>query len=336
MNCPQSEDLYLRIFENAVVAIGVTNREGNYTKVNRAWCEFMGYSTEEALSLNVRDITPEEDRDQSDENFQKLIEGSLSSFSKKRRYQRKDGKIFWAELYVSSLHDQDGKISGVLGIFTNIDKQMQAEQLQSEMNSYLEKLSNDLENAHEAMQQKNKALTEAYKTMERLARHDTLTGLYNRRTLEEILNQEHQRFVRTGRSFSVAIADIDNFKSFNDTYGHECGDAVLKTVSKVFLSMIRTTDRVGRWGGEEFLFVFPETPCEGAIVVLERLRQKVADTMVNYDGKEHRVTITIGLSTMYKSLSIDELVREADEALYEGKKHGKNQVYSKACEVPED
>lgn len=337
MDLLKSKDLYLRIFENAVLAIGVTNNTGDYILVNKAWCEFTGYSLEEAKSLNVQDITPLEDRKTSQRTFSHLMTGENNSIRKKRRYLRKDGSVFWADLYVSPIHSDDGVRTGVLGIFTDIDKEMTAEHRQNELNGYLEKLNDDLQNAHAAMTHKNEELEKAYTELKQLARHDSLTNLYNRRTLDQILTSEIQRSIRTHRGFAVAISDIDDFKKINDTYGHDCGDYVLKALSRIFLDKIRTSDTVGRWGGEEFMFIFPETTCEGARIVLERIRVAVAEHEFCFANVCFPVSITSGFSFHTSQDKVDIIVKEADTALYKGKNNGKNQVvcYQKSCELAE-
>ena len=282
--------------------------------------------------MNVQDLTAPDELDTSADNFSRLISGELDYLQRRRRYKRKDGSIFWAELYVSRIHNDLGEVSGVLGIFIDIDSVVETEKSQSELNAYLEKLSEDLENAHNAMKVKNQELTEAYEHLNRLSRHDALTGLYNRRTLDEVVASEILRSNRTKRGFALAIADIDNFKKFNDSFGHDCGDEVLRTVSRVFLDKIRKMDYVGRWGGEEFLFIFPETHCKGAEIVLDRVREAVAATKVVHNGLEHSVTVTIGFSYHRAQLQAEEMIVEADKALYLGKAAGKNRV---VCYQPE-
>ncbi len=326
MEVLKSHELYLLIFENALVAIGVTNNKGEYLMVNPAWCTYMGYTPEEAKHITVRDITPPDDLETSDDTFAKLMNGTLRTFRKKRRYKRKDGSIFWADLYVSGIPSEEGAIVGVLGIFVNIDNEIHATKQQAELNAYLGKLNEDLQCAHASVTKKNDELQRAYSDLERLARHDGLTGLYNRRTLDEIVEQEIQRSIRTRRGFAVSIADIDNFKSVNDTYGHDAGDYVLKTISHILLEGIRTTDAVGRWGGEEFLLIFTETSCEGAEIVLERVRSAVEQYRFEYAGQVLQITMTFGFSYHVSQFTAEEILLEADKALYEGKHHGKNRV----------
>ncbi len=306
------ETLYSRIFHNAVVAIGVTDPDGKYVIVNPTWCELMGYSAEEAQSLHVNDVTPEIDRSSSVISFEYLKSEQGRSIRKQRRYQRKDGTVFWADLHVSGLFGDEGEILGLLGVFVNIDKQVRADHALKQVMQNLEEV--------------NKQLSEANANLKKLSRRDTLTGLYNRRVLEEVLDRESNRTQRTKRGFGIAIADIDNFKHINDTYGHDCGDLVLRELADIFLRGIRTTDSMGRWGGEEFLFIFPETSCEGAMIVIERIRSKVESLRLNYKGTELQVTCTIGLSYHIGDIGARDMIVEADKALYDGKRSGKNRV----------
>lgn len=155
---------------------------------------------------------------------------------------------------------------------------------------------------------------------------DTLTGLLNRRGMLEFLQREHTRLVRSKRSFVIALLDIDHFKQINDTWGHECGDAVLTRLAELFNSVTRKADTIARWGGEEFLFLLPDTRLAGGRIVIEKIRRLVADTPFIYQSRRIPVTITVGLREADANTSIDELLRDADSALYEGKGNGRNQT----------
>lgn len=159
----------------------------------------------------------------------------------------------------------------------------------------------------------------------RLAVTDPLTGLHNRRSLDEHLQREHDRARRYGGAYTVAILDIDHFKVVNDTHGHAVGDRILVLVSRELERLVRKTDVVGRWGGEEFLVLAPETPAEGALILGERLREAVAAAASRQAGLPP-VTASIGLSSSDAAPAdgIDELIERADAALYEAKRRGRN------------
>ncbi|MCB5261831.1 MAG: sensor domain-containing diguanylate cyclase [Candidatus Cloacimonetes bacterium] len=305
--------IYSKIFNSTVVAIGITDINGKYMNVNPAWSNFLGYSEEEAKKLLVSDVTPKEDRKNSDLNYSLLINKKVPSIRTTRRYLCKDGQIFWADLHVTALFDEDGKLCCILGLFVNIDPQKKAEENLEKLNSQLSRT--------------NLELQEAMKKLQAMARKDPLTSLYNRRVLEEAIETEIRRSSRSKKGLGVAMCDIDNFKIVNDTYGHDCGDIVLVQLAKVLRSNIRISDIVGRWGGEEFLLVLPETTVKGAMGVIERIRKAVSEMRINCSEKEINLTISLGMSYQSENPQRESIVAEADKALYRAKKDGKNRGY---------
>jgi diguanylate cyclase (GGDEF)-like protein len=165
---------------------------------------------------------------------------------------------------------------------------------------------------------------------------DRLTGIPNRPAIIGSLFTEVERSVRYRRPLSVAFADIDHFKTINDTYGHEAGDVVLRGVADVVRRNLRVSDRVGRYGGEEFMVLLPETAVEDAAALADKLRLAVGGERYRLpDGSEAGVTISLGVTGgTGDRLSVDALVREADAAMYSAKALGRDQVY--AFEPPND
>jgi diguanylate cyclase (GGDEF)-like protein len=156
---------------------------------------------------------------------------------------------------------------------------------------------------------------------------DSLTGLANRRTLDEELVLEWRRADRVGDSLAFVLLDLDDFKQVNDTHGHQAGDAVLRAVGEVLLGGVRQVDLAGRYGGEEFALILPETDLTGAIKLAERLRVALETTPVELaEGKTLQVTASFGVALKDELSSADELVAVADEALYAAKRAGKNRV----------
>ncbi|HOZ12452.1 MAG TPA: diguanylate cyclase [Thermotogota bacterium] len=180
----------------------------------------------------------------------------------------------------------------------------------------------------EFLKQKNEALKTAFRKMEQIARTDELTGLPNRREIMRKLKEQVHLYERKQIPFTVAIADLDFFKNLNDTYGHLEGDKVLKKLGKVVSSTLRGEDFIGRWGGEEFLLIFPATALAEATIVAERIRAKVEKTSFSKRKRIYHVTLTIGLAQMAPERTIDDLVSEADQWLYQGKAEGRNRVRS--------
>ena len=171
-------------------------------------------------------------------------------------------------------------------------------------------------------------LMEAREALRVQATHDPLTGLWNRYALLEALEREHSRAVREGTPLAVIMADLDHFKSVNDTYGHMAGDAVLREAAGRMQAAVRSYDLVGRFGGEEFLIVLPGTSAVNAAQLAERLRAAVAHVPVGHDLRNIPVTASFGVGASGPGLSGDPqtLIRVADEALYRAKEKGRNRV----------
>lgn len=156
---------------------------------------------------------------------------------------------------------------------------------------------------------------------------DGLTGLYNRRQFEIGLEQEHNRTKRHPSDFSLAILDIDFFKKVNDTYGHQYGDYVLKTVANLMKQAFRKTDLLYRYGGEELVMIMPETNIEGAIIPVQRLRRMVEEYDFDYNGVKAKVTVSMGLTMNYQNFATPaDILKSADDALYRAKEEGRNRV----------
>jgi len=174
--------------------------------------------------------------------------------------------------------------------------------------------------------------------LQMLARTDSLTGLHNRRTLGEILEQEWRRAKRTRGVFSLLFVDIDRFKSYNDTYGHQAGDDTLAAVARCIGDSIRRpADTAARYGGEEFIVVLPDTPADGACVIAEKIRRAISGLAIEHAGSEYgRVTASIGSAswTPDENADVTAVIKAADEALYNAKATGRNKVVARAAALP--
>ncbi|MCX7957579.1 MAG: diguanylate cyclase [Deltaproteobacteria bacterium] len=173
------------------------------------------------------------------------------------------------------------------------------------------------------VKEKTEELKAANDELIRLAVTDNLTGIYNRRHLEESLSIEIERAKRYNRPFSVILLDIDYFKSVNDTYGHTLGDKVLILFAEIISKNIRITDICGRWGGEEFLIICAETDKKGAARLAERIRKLFEK--VKYDNIPPK-TASLGVTDYREGDTTDTIINRADNALYSAKNNGRNQV----------
>lgn len=159
--------------------------------------------------------------------------------------------------------------------------------------------------------------------LEKEAETDFLTGFFNKRIIRNILVNELERTIRYGIPLTVIFLDIDNFKTYNDTFGHVAGDVVLQKTADIIKNSIRTVDIAGRFGGEEFVIILPGTKEEGAVAVAERIRKSIE----TYPFPHRKVTASLGIALAKNSDSVDSLLEKADQALYQAKRQGKNRFY---------
>jgi diguanylate cyclase (GGDEF)-like protein len=162
-----------------------------------------------------------------------------------------------------------------------------------------------------------------FSKQEDLARCDGLTGLLNHRMFQETIREEYNRVKRYNNPLSLIMLDIDHFKKFNDTYGHPIGDEVIKMVSRTIKTMVRTTDRAFRYGGEEFAVILPETSPENGTLLAERIRRHIE---TNRAVKGLVITVSIGLGGVNVSETPEVFIKRVDNALYAAKETGRNRV----------
>jgi diguanylate cyclase (GGDEF)-like protein len=178
----------------------------------------------------------------------------------------------------------------------------------------------------QSLYQSGLKLKEAYRRIEELAELDELTGSYNRRCIMRMLGEEIARSRRIEAPCSIALIDLDWFKRINDAYGHPTGDEVLRTFAITTFANIRNIDRFGRYGGEEFLLVLPDTRADRATQILERLREIIADLDWSAFSPGMRVTISAGVTMLRPDETADTFLARADGALYAAKARGRNRI----------
>lgn len=164
--------------------------------------------------------------------------------------------------------------------------------------------------------------------LEKLSVTDPLTGLFNRVQLDNVFQYEIRQAKRYNKTFSIILLDLDKFKTINDSYGHQLGDKTLQTIANALKENIRSVDTVGRWGGEEFLIICPESGLEDTRQVAEKIRRTIEDQTIETVG---HVTASLGVGSYINGESKETLFERADQALYRAKKNGRNRV---ACERP--
>lgn len=215
---------------------------------------------------------------------------------------------------ISTHHDEISELIYAAEMFR--DKNIEIQSLLEKYKRLNDTLETKVENRTQELKNKNFELNV-------LAITDSLTGIYNRVRLDKVLNKEIKRCKRYGTQFSVIIVDIDDFKSVNDSYGHQAGDTVLIEFSQILLNTIRETDILGRWGGEEFLILSPQTDKKGIIKLAEKIRVAVETFSFTTINKK---TASFGTATYLNEDQSQTIIERADKALYISKNHGKNQV----------
>ena len=189
-------------------------------------------------------------------------------------------------------------------------------------NQTLTRIQNELNRANRTLKAQRNQLEKANGTLETMAGQDSLTGLHNRRVLEKRLQDEIERAERYSLPLSLILADVDHFKTFNDTYGHPAGDEALKTFASILANSVRTSDLVARYGGEEFAILMPGTNGVQAATRAERIRRAVEC----HSWSNRQVTASLGLATLGEVCNAQTLISNADEALYHAKRSGRNRV----------
>jgi len=189
-------------------------------------------------------------------------------------------------------------------------------------------INNELAKKQRELAKNHKQLQRAYISIEELSVRDTLTGAANRRKLLDVLLDEMSRCKRYGTPLSVLSLDIDFFKRVNDVYGHAAGDSALIAFVKTCQDQLRTTDMLGRIGGEEFIALLPHTPMHQATTTAQRIRSSIEELSIGYNGSSIRITVSVGVSTFKSGEDMDSLLNRADTALYQAKAEGRNRVVS--------
>ncbi|MBR4398791.1 MAG: diguanylate cyclase [Fibrobacter sp.] len=225
-----------------------------------------------------------------------------------------DGDLDIEEINIGNRRDELGQLGEAFNsMHDTIKRQIK------ELNAHREILEQEVK-------ERTKDLELANKKLELISKTDELTGLPNRRDMNETIANEMGRSARTHKPFCFIFIDIDRFKNINDTYGHACGDIILKSVAQTIRGLLRKYDVFARYGGEEFLTLLPETDLEGAAVVAERFRRQIEKMTVRYADFTIKITITLGVARFDDRLGADRSIQMADKALYQGKEGGRNRV----------
>ena len=199
--------------------------------------------------------------------------------------------------------------------------------LLDEIQQNIQNIIRDFDVPEENKNEVIKQINYIYTRTKYLSITDELTGLSNRRCFDTTFEKEFLRASRYSNKLTLVMFDIDHFKSVNDTYGHQCGDFILRQVANAALQTFRKTDTVFRYGGEEFAVILTETDINQSIIPLERFRKTVQTLGLNYQGQEVNITVSIGACQLTSEMATkEEFLQKTDEALYEAKNSGRNKT----------
>ncbi|MFZ5428223.1 MAG: diguanylate cyclase [Thermodesulfobacteriota bacterium] len=202
----------------------------------------------------------------------------------------------------------------------------QLELLNESLEAAVSERTRDLNGANAELVEAKRLLEQMNERLDQASRTDSLTCLYNRRHLEGVFAREDARAQRKGDPYSVIVCDIDFFKSVNDKHGHHAGDELLRQVARMLERAVRPYDTLARWGGEEFILLLPGTDCAQAAFIAERIRTEIMDTEHGCAGRIVRITMTLGVASWHPGDCVDDVIKRADAAMYEGKRSGRNRV----------
>jgi len=230
-------------------------------------------------------------------------------------------------LNVSSILLNETLIGFVVVVYDDLKKiKKEAEEFLYNLTQLIDEKIKSILDLKEPNRKVDDTLKNIDKELLKMAMFDRLTGIPNRRYLELKLRTFLSNYKTLGKKFGVIFFDIDNFKKFNDTYGHNCGDVALRTVGKVLKKVLRSKDVFGRWGGEEFMAIIDDADEKALYSSAERIRKAVEKTPVECANKILRATVSIGTTVVRENDTVDSIVKRADDLMYQSKQKGKNTV----------
>jgi diguanylate cyclase (GGDEF)-like protein/PAS domain S-box-containing protein len=317
-----------------VITEGTWDWNGETGNVIRSpgWYRMLGYE-ENVFQENVftwENLIHPDDYARVMAHFEQYINGESDQYLIEYRCKKADGSYLWImDRAKIQAYKADGTVARMIGAHHNIHCEKLAREEASKLKEMVQLGNMSLDNlikinANE-LEEKNQELEEKIKEVALLSNIDPLTAIANRRSFEVELNKEVLRARRYNHALSLAIFDIDLFKKINDTYGHKKGDVILQKLCRLVSRNIRELDCFARWGGEEFVIIFPELTLENALIVTEKLRV----TISQYEIEPNLyITCSFGVTECSVSDSIEDLFQRIDNSLYKAKSNGRNRIES--------
>jgi diguanylate cyclase (GGDEF)-like protein/PAS domain S-box-containing protein len=283
---------FARVLEQSPAPMIITDLKGSIMHVNAKFLEFTGFKKQELMGKNAHVLS---DNKTPIEVYQELWKdiSNGKTWQGELLNRRKNGEAYWELISIAPLKDEGGATTHFIGVWQDATACKQREE-----------------------------------NLEKEAAFDELTGAFNRRYILRSIKSEHDRMTRYNRTLSGIMVDLDNFKMINDEYGHLTGDAVLKTFVRMMKATLRTTDIVGRYGGDEFIVILPETDLKTVSLIAERIKKMLSEYAWNILGlrKEFGASFGVFSPQSVNPENMQNFIANIDEALLQAKSKGKNQI----------
>jgi diguanylate cyclase (GGDEF)-like protein/PAS domain S-box-containing protein len=289
-----AEEQFRSAFDHALIGMMIIDVDGRYTRVNDAFCRLVGYRRETLIGLSYEQLADPADLGIGAGSLPGLLSGEMSAYTWEQRYIHAAGHSVWASIGVTLMHDADGQPAHFIGQAQDVTERRHYE-------------------GH----------------LRHVADHDALTGLLNRRSFDREIEAHVARVKRFGASGAVLMLDLDNFKYYNDTQGHNAGDRLIVKIAHGLRSRLRETDVIARFGGDEFAILLPREDHDGAEIVarvlLEHVREHTPPVTL---GESRQITASIGIASFAdgERLSAEEMICNADLAMYDAKGQGRDRI----------
>ncbi len=311
------EEQFDKYFNLGLIGMAITSPEKGWLNVNDKLCEIFGYSRIELMKLTWAEITYPDDLAADLALFNRVLEGEIDGYTLDKRFFSKEGNIIYANISANCIRTEDGNVDHFVAFVQDITERKLAEIKLRQMNTELELL----------VAKRTKELEDTNKQLRISVNTDFLTKISNRNFYEQRLDENIATAKRSNTCLALLMIDIDDFKAYNDNYGHDKGDITLCNVAKsISNSLNRDTDLVSRYGGEEFVVLLPSTDAESAFAFAEKIRNNIELLDIKH-SQSHAgiVTVSIGIEAMESDkLNKIDLFKHSDIALYLAKQNGKN------------
>ncbi len=296
-----NNEKFYRLFGDAPIGIAMLRVDGTCFLCNDSLIECVVYQEYELKDMPFDSLIHEEDQHNFVSLYQSLLNNKMNSFRNEFRIVSKNGEKIWHDITVTVVKDPYNQMKYLIVMMQPSLRNKKQSARKGLINSIKEELMD-------------------------LSLRDSLSGLYNRQYALRKLRELILIFYEKHLSFSALLIDVDHIKVINDKYGHSCGDKVIHDLSEIFKALTRETDICARWGGEEFIILFPELDGKTAYELAQRLQSDVNDMIIMWEGKEIQVTVSITITSYTSDDSLKGFINKLDRALYEDKGAERGQI----------